>query len=96
MIQIPVADIGAAAFAANLAIVFSQLGERTLLIDADLRTPRQHELFKLGSNAGLTGLLAGNGGTMSQAEMLAYAAVSSANQVSINLIGLQQTGVEYA
>src|SRR6266850_60223 len=25
--------------AANLAVVFSQLGERTLLIDADLRTP---------------------------------------------------------
>ncbi|TSA53517.1 MAG: chain length determinant protein tyrosine kinase EpsG [Nitrosomonadaceae bacterium] len=45
--------------AANLAIVFSQLGERTLLIDADLRTPRQHELFKLGANAGLSGMLAG-------------------------------------
>jgi len=33
--------------AANLAIVFSQLGERTLLIDADLRQPRQHAVFKL-------------------------------------------------
>ena len=28
--------------AANLAVVFSQLGARTLLVDADLRTPRQH------------------------------------------------------
>ena len=28
--------------AANLAVVFAQLGERTLLIDADMRTPRQH------------------------------------------------------
>ena len=45
--------------AANLAIVFSQLGERTLLIDADLRTPRQHELFNLGRGAGLSDLLAG-------------------------------------
>src|SRR4051812_1267645 len=27
---------------ANLAIVFSQIGIRTLLIDADLRNPRQH------------------------------------------------------
>lgn len=50
---------GRSFIAANLAIVFSQLGERTLLIDADLRRPRQHELFKLGANLGLSGLLAG-------------------------------------
>ena len=50
---------GRSFIAANLAIVFSQLGERTLLVDADLRTPRQHELFKLGHSAGLSGLLAG-------------------------------------
>ncbi|MEO6824262.1 MAG: chain length determinant protein tyrosine kinase EpsG [Nitrosospira sp.] len=49
--------------AANLAIVFSQLGERTLLIDADLRKPCQHQLFKLGNNAGLSGMLAGRIGT---------------------------------
>ena len=55
----PGAGEGRSFIAANLAIVFSQLGERTLLIDADLRTPRQHELFKLGNNAGLSGLLAG-------------------------------------
>jgi receptor protein-tyrosine kinase len=45
--------------AANLAVVFSQLGERTLLIDADLRNPRQHELFKLKNATGLSTLLAG-------------------------------------
>ena len=50
---------GRSFIAANLAIVFSQLGERTLLIDADLRAPRQHELFKLDINAGLSGMLAG-------------------------------------
>jgi len=50
---------GRSFIAANLAIVFSQLGERTLLIDADLRKPRQHQLFKLGNGAGLSGLLAG-------------------------------------
>ena len=50
---------GRSFIAANLAIVFSQLGERTLLIDADLRSPRQHELFKLDINAGLSGMLAG-------------------------------------
>jgi protein-tyrosine kinase len=55
----PGAGEGRSFIAANLAIVFSQLGERTLLIDADLRTPRQHELFKLSHSAGLSGLLAG-------------------------------------
>jgi receptor protein-tyrosine kinase len=45
--------------AANLAIVFSQLGERTLLIDADLRAPRQHELFKMENKIGFSSVLAG-------------------------------------
>lgn len=44
---------------ANLAIVFSQLGERTLLIDADMRHPCQHELFKLDNRYGFSSLLAG-------------------------------------
>ncbi len=50
---------GRSLMAANLAIVFSQLGERTLLIDADLRQPRQHTLFKLQSIYGLADVLAG-------------------------------------
>jgi chain length determinant protein tyrosine kinase EpsG len=54
---------GRSFIAANLAIVFSQLGERTLLIDADLRNPRQHKLFKLGQGGGLSGMLAGRNGT---------------------------------
>jgi receptor protein-tyrosine kinase len=45
--------------AANLAVVFSQLGERTLLVDADLRNPRQHALFKLDNKTGLSTLLSG-------------------------------------
>ena len=44
---------------ANLAVVFSQLGERTLLVDADLRNPRQHQLFNLSNKLGLSSLLAG-------------------------------------
>jgi len=44
--------------AANLAVVFSQMGERTLLVDADLRNPRQHELFSIGTAAGVSTLLA--------------------------------------
>ncbi|ANQ85404.1 chain length determinant protein tyrosine kinase EpsG [Azoarcus olearius] len=48
--------------AANLAVVFSQLGERTLLVDADLRRPAQHRLFGLPNGSGLGTLLAGRSG----------------------------------
>lgn len=46
-------------FAANLAVAFSQLGESTLLIDADMRTPRQHQLLGLQPGTGLSNILAG-------------------------------------
>ncbi|MCC2676113.1 MAG: tyrosine protein kinase [Ramlibacter sp.] len=45
--------------AANLAIAFAQLGGRTLLIDADMRAPRQHALFRMDNTAGLSQLLSG-------------------------------------
>src|SRR5712664_2436305 len=45
--------------AANLAVVFSQLGERTLLVDADLRTPRQHKIFNVPDRIGLSAVLSG-------------------------------------
>ena len=50
---------GRSHLAANLAVVFSQLGERTLLVDADMRNPRQHELFFLENKIGLSTVLAG-------------------------------------
>jgi protein-tyrosine kinase len=51
--------------AANLAIVFAQQGERTLLIDADMRSKperSQNSLFKLGKSAGLSAILANRAG----------------------------------
>lgn len=50
---------GRSHLAANLAVVFSQLGERTLLVDADMRHPRQHELFYLENKIGLSTVLSG-------------------------------------
>jgi len=50
---------GRSHLAANLAVVFSQLGERTLLVDADMRNPRQHELFFLENKIGLSTVLSG-------------------------------------
>jgi receptor protein-tyrosine kinase len=48
--------------AANLATVFAQMGDRVLLIDGDMRHPRQHELFKLNNSVGLSALLTGRAG----------------------------------
>ncbi len=56
------ADDGASLFAANLAVVFSQLGQQTLLVDANLRTPRQQEVFGIAPRQGLSDLLAGRAG----------------------------------
>jgi protein-tyrosine kinase len=50
---------GVSNFAANLAVVFSQLGEQTLLVDANLRHPKQHEIFDLKGKQGLSDVLAG-------------------------------------
>ncbi|WP_233151724.1 polysaccharide biosynthesis tyrosine autokinase [Pelomonas sp. KK5] len=50
-------------FAANLAVVFSQLGAKTLLIDADMRTPRQHRLFGIPAERGLSSVLSGRAET---------------------------------
>ena len=53
---------GRSFIAANLAVVFAQLGERTLLIDADLRNPCQHRLFGLENAVGLSAALSGRAG----------------------------------
>ena len=51
-------------FAANLAVALAQLGGgRTLLVDADLRSPRLHEVFKLDNRTGLSGILSGRSDT---------------------------------
>lgn len=50
---------GKSFIAANLATAFSQLPGLTLLIDADLRSPRLHEVFGVEAGSGLTGILAG-------------------------------------
>ena len=46
-------------FSANLAVTLAQLGGRTLLVDADMRGPRQHQVFNIDNGAGLSGILSG-------------------------------------
>ena len=50
---------GSSLFTANLSVLFSQLGKRTLLVDANLRHPNQHDIFNLQSKQGLSDVLAG-------------------------------------
>jgi chain length determinant protein tyrosine kinase EpsG len=53
---------GRSYIAANLAVVFSQLGQHTLLVDADMRNSSQHKLFGLDNSGGLSEALSGRGG----------------------------------
>ncbi len=53
---------GCSYIAANLAVVFSQLGHRTLLVDADMQNARQHKLFGVSNDLGLSAARVGRAG----------------------------------
>ena len=68
---------GASLLIANLAVVFSQLGEQTLVVDANLRVPRQHHIFNIAGKQGLSDVLAG------RADLNAIAKVDSFIDLSV-------------
>ncbi|MGA0871035.1 MAG: CpsD/CapB family tyrosine-protein kinase, partial [Planctomycetota bacterium] len=49
---------GKSSITSCLALAMASSGQRTLLIDADLRRPRQHKLFDLENDVGLSSVLA--------------------------------------
>ncbi len=55
----PDAGDGKTFFVANLGIVLAQLGGRILVVDADLRGPRLHEVFGVPNTTGLSSILSG-------------------------------------
>ncbi len=55
----PDAGDGKSFLVANLAVALAQAGQRTLVVDADLRHPRQHEIFEVSNSAGLSSALLG-------------------------------------
>jgi receptor protein-tyrosine kinase len=67
---------GRSCLAANLAVVFSQLGQSTLLIDADMRHGRQHQLFDVPNSVGLSSILSGRIETTPVVQLADLAALS--------------------
>jgi protein-tyrosine kinase len=55
----PDAGDGKTYCATNLAVTLAQLGGRTIIVDADMRGPRVHEVFKISNQTGLSGILSG-------------------------------------
>lgn len=51
---------GRSYLAANLAVACAQAGENVLLVDANFRSPRQHEIFGIENDTGLSTILAGH------------------------------------
>jgi capsular exopolysaccharide synthesis family protein len=51
---------GKSLVSSNLAIALAQAGQRTLLIDADLRKPKAHDIFGLDQEPGLSNVLVGD------------------------------------
>src|SRR5262249_57983334 len=51
---------GKSLVASNLAIALAQSGQRVLLVDADMRRPRVHEIFGIDQEPGLSNVLTGN------------------------------------
>ena len=49
---------GKSTLVANLAVAFGQIGVETVIVDADLRRPRQHEIFGLDNSEGLSSIMA--------------------------------------
>jgi len=61
---------GKSTTAANLAVTFARSGQRVILIDCDLRRPRQHAFFNLASEPGLSTLMVGEASLEDSVELV--------------------------
>jgi len=59
LVASPTPGDGKSTTASNLALTFAQAGERTLLMDCDLREPVQHLIFESDGSVGISNVMAG-------------------------------------
>ncbi|MBN2183175.1 MAG: polysaccharide biosynthesis tyrosine autokinase [Sedimentisphaerales bacterium] len=59
LITSPAPSDGKTTLVSNLAIAMAQAGQRILILDADLRKPKQHKIFNVNNEPGITSVLAG-------------------------------------
>lgn len=57
IVSSPHAGEGKTTSVCNLGVAFAEIGRRVLLVDADFRKPRLHEIFNLSNDGGLLNLL---------------------------------------
>lgn len=57
IVSSPHAGEGKTTSVCNLGVAFAEIGRRVLLVDADFRKPRLHEIFNLPNDGGLLNLL---------------------------------------
>ena len=59
LVTSPTSGDGKTTLVSNLAITMAQAGQRTLIIDADLRKPKQHKIFDIDNEIGIANVLVG-------------------------------------
>lgn len=61
MVTSSLQEEGKSFISSNIAVAFAQLGSKVLLIDGDMRRPKQHKNFGLSTEKGLSDYLKGGG-----------------------------------
>jgi len=59
LITSPAPGDGKTTLTSNLAIAMAQAGQKTLILDCDFRKPRQHDIFDMAQEPGLSTVLSG-------------------------------------
>lgn len=60
LVSSAVGNDGKSVALANLAVTFAQSGHKTILVDADLRKPAQHDIWNIPNDRGLTTMMLDN------------------------------------